>query len=231
MSFLLLQAGTAAVDSLNQVANMPTEETMSLLSLIVKGGYFMIPIVGLLVAAIYIFFERITVLRLASKDDPNFMSNIRDYVLSGNIESAKRLCENINTPLSRMIEKGVMRIGRPLKDIDAAVENVGKLEIYKLEKNVAAMATIAGAAPMIGFLGTVTGMIRAFYNMSKAGNNIDPGVLAGGIYEAMITTASGLVVGIIAYICYNILVTQIEKIVNKMEAQSIAFIDLLQEPV
>ncbi len=211
-------------------AAAPTEETLKLFELVLKGGWIMIPIGLMLIGTVYIFIERFVLISKSSKEDPNFMNHIRDYVKSGNIQAATNLCEITDTPISRMVEKGIQRIGRPLKDIDAAVENVGKLEIYKLEKNVSLLATFAGAAPMIGFLGTVTGMITAFYNMSKAGNNINPSVLSGGIYEAMVTTAAGLLVGIVAYLAYNYIVGMIEKVIYKLEARSIAFIDLLQEP-
>jgi len=210
--------------------DMPTEEKLNLLSLMTKGGYFMIPLVILSIIAVYIFIERYQKIRKARKEDPAFMNQLRDHVVSGNIHSAQDLCKNTDHPLARMLSKGVLRIGRPLKDIEASVENVGKIEIGKLETNMSALATIAGAAPMIGFLGTVTGMIKAFYNMSKAGNNIDPALLSGGIYEAMVTTAAGLIVGIMAYIGYNILVAMIEKVIHNLETRSIEFIDLLQEP-
>lgn len=208
----------------------PTEEKLNLIELLFKGGLFMIPLVLLSIMAVYIFVERYTTIKKARKEDSQFMNLIKDFVASGNIHSAQDLCNKTDHPLARMMGKGVMRIGRPLKDIETAVENVGKIEVGKLEKNLGTLATIAGAAPMIGFLGTVTGMIRAFYNMSKAGNNIDPGLLSGGIYEAMVTTAAGLVVGIIAYIGYNLLVSMIDKVVHNLEARTVEFLDLLQEP-
>lgn len=224
---LLLQITENAV---GQLMTEPTEEKMSLFSMVLKGGFFMIPLAILSVMAVYIFFERYSTIRKARREDPAFMNMIRDFVASGNIHAAQDLCNKTDQPLARMLAKGVMRIGRPLKDIETSVENVGKIEIGKLEKNMGTLATIAGAAPMIGFLGTVTGMIRAFYNMSKAGNNIDPAVLSGGIYEAMLTTAAGLIVGIIAYIGYNLLVSMIDKVVHTVEARSVEFLDLLQEP-
>jgi len=208
----------------------PTEERLNLLELVFKGGFFMIPLVLLSFVAVYIFVERYLTIKKARKEDTQFMNLIKDFVASGNIHSAQDLCNKTDHPLARMMAKGVMRIGRPLKDIETAVENVGKIEVGKLEKNMGTLATIAGAAPMIGFLGTVTGMITAFYNMSKAGNNIDPGLLSGGIYEAMITTAAGLVVGIIAFIGYNFLVSMIDKVVHNLETRSVEFLDLLQEP-
>lgn len=205
-------------------------KSISLFQILMKGGVFLIPILILSFVAIYIFVERYLSIRKASQTDPDFMDHIRDYVSNGNIEAAKELCRQNDTPIARMIEKGLMRIGKPLKGIEVAIENVGKLEVYKLEKGLSTVATISGAAPMLGFLGTVTGMIRAFFNLSKAGNNIDVGLLSGGIYEALITTAVGLAVGIIAYIGYNILVTMVDKAVHKMEATSVEFVDLLQEP-
>lgn len=205
-------------------------KSISLLQILLKGGIFLIPIIILSFVAIYIFVERYLSIRKASQTESDFMDNIRDYVSNGNIEAAKELCRQNDTPISRMIEKGLMRIGKPLKGIEVAIENVGKLEVYKLEKGLSTLATISGAAPMLGFLGTVTGMIRAFFNLANAGNNIDVGLLSGGIYEALITTAVGLAVGIIAYIGYNLLVTMVDKAVHKMEATSVEFVDLLQEP-
>ncbi len=204
-------------------------EKTTLVDLALKGGVIMIPIAVLFVLSIYLFIERWLTIRKASRVDKNFMRNIRDYVVTGNVEAARMLCKNTDTPIARMIEKGVLRIGKPLKNIEVAIENVGKLEIYKMEKNLATMATISGAAPMIGFLGTVTGMIRAFFQMAS-NDNVVASDLAGGIYEAMITTAAGLAVGIIAYIGYNLLVALVEKVVYNMEATSVEFMDLLQEP-
>lgn len=222
MSFLLqIPADTAAVSG--------TMVKTSIVDLLMKGGIVLIPIALMLIAALFIFFERWLTIQKASKVDKNFMLNIRDYVTSGNVEAARMLCKNTDTPIARMIEKGVIRIGKPLKNIEVAIENVGKLEIYKMEKNLATLATISGAAPMIGFLGTVTGMIRAFFELAS-NDNVVASDLAGGIYEAMITTAAGLTVGIVAYISYNLLVALVEKVVHNMEATSVEFMDLLQEP-
>ena len=215
------------------VDTVATEEgsiKLSIMELLLKGGWIMIPIAILGIAAVYIFIERYLTIKNASKVDKNFMNKIKDMVVDGNIDGAKNLCESNDTPIARMVRKGLAGIGRPMSDISASIENTGSLEVFKLEKNLATIATISGAAPMIGFLGTVTGMIRAFYELSVAGNNIDPGMLAGGIYEAMVTTASGLAVGIVAYIGYNYLSSMIEKVVFKMEGTTIEFIDLLQEP-
>ena len=211
----------------------PGEETQSLLDLIAKGGPLGIIIVAILILlsfiAFYIFIERWLTIKRAGKIDQHFMNNIRASVQSGNITSARALCTNSESPAARMIEKGLQRIGKPLRDIDAAIENVGNLELFKLEKNLSTLASIAGAAPMIGFFGTVTGMIIAFYRMATE-QNVTPDVLAGGIYQALITTAFGLFIGILAFIGYNILVASVEKVVYKMERTTVEFMDLLQEP-
>ncbi len=178
----------------------------------------------------YIFVERFLVISRATRLTHNFMNNIRDFIYDGKVDSAISLCKNADTPLSRMIEKGLKRLGKPLNDINSAIENVGKLEVSKLEKNIAALATVAGAAPMIGFLGTVIGMVKAFYDMSMAGNNIDIALLSTGIYQAMVTTIGGLIVGIIAYVFYNILVARVEKVVFLLEARATEFMDVLHEP-
>jgi biopolymer transport protein ExbB len=207
--------------------------SQSFLDVIVQGGPLGILIVLVLillsVIALYIFVERYLTIKRAAKVDENFMNNIRANVGAGNIQAARALCQNTDSPVARMVEKGLMRIGKPLRDIDAAIENVGNLEIFKLEKNLSTLASIAGAAPMIGFFGTVTGMIMAFYEMSTA-QNITPDVLAGGIYQALITTAFGLFIGILAFVGYNILVANVEKVVFKMERSTVEFMDLLQEP-
>lgn len=208
----------------------PAQESLKLFGLIMKGGFILIPIGILSIIAVYIFFDRFMAIKKASQVDNKFMLNIKDFVTNGNIEAAKSMARNTDSPIARMVEKGLMRIGRPLNDITTSIENVGRLEIYKLENKLSTLATISGAAPMLGFLGTVTGMIRAFYNIANAGNNINPGMLAGGIYEAMVTTAAGLAVGIVAYVCYNYLISMVEKVVHQMEATTVEFIDLLQEP-
>jgi len=209
------------------------EESQNLIDIIVLGGPIGIAIVLILlllsVAAVAIFVERWLTIQKAGKFDQNFMNNIRMAVSSGNIEGAKALCKATDSPMSRMLEKGLMRIGKPLKDIDAAIENVGNLEVFKLEKNLSTLASISGAAPMVGFLGTVTGMILAFYKMASE-QNVTPDVLAGGIYQALITTAFGLVIGIFAFVGYNLLVAKVDKVVFLMEKTTIDFMDLLQEP-
>ena len=181
------------------------------------------------VIGLYIFFERYATIKKASKIDESFMNNIRRSVASGSIESAKALCQTTDSPVARMMEKGLMRIGKPLRDIDAAIENVGNLEIFRLEKNLSTLASIAGAAPMIGFFGTVTGMIIAFHQMATE-QNVTPDVLAGGIFQALLTTAFGLLIGIFAFIGYNVLVANVETVVFKMERSTTEFMDLLQEP-
>lgn len=207
------------------------EATLQFWDLALKGGWIMIPILILSILTVYIFFERYFAISQASKTDLNFMNKIKDYIHDDKIESAQTLCQSIDSPVARMIDKGIQRIGRPLDDITAAIENVGKLEISKLEKGLPILATSAGAAPMIGFLGTVMGMIRAFYDMANAGSNIDITLLSNGIYTAMVTTVAGLIVGIISYIAYNILVAKVEKVVYQLELNTTEFMDLLNEPV
>jgi len=218
-------------DEMLSALDTPSQVSMSLWDLAMKGGLLMIPLGALSIVAVYIFTERYFAIRKASQPDENFMNRIKDYIHDGKIESALALCRSTNSPIANMIEKGIQRIGRPLNDINTAIENVGRLEVFKLERGLPALATVAGGAPMLGFLGTVTGMIRAFYDMSMAGNNIDIEILSAGIYEAMVTTVAGLSVGIIAYFAYNILVSNVEKVVNGLEAHTVEFMDLLNEPV
>jgi biopolymer transport protein ExbB len=205
--------------------------SISFVDLAIKGGWVMIPILLLSFIAIYIFSERYYVITRANKDDMNFMNRIKDYIYDGKVDAALALCRSSEGPAARMVEKGINRLGRPLNDVNTAIENVGKLEIYKLERGIPMLATVAGAAPMIGFLGTVIGMIQAFYDMSNAGNNIDVSMLSNGIYTALVTTVAGLIVGIVAYIAYNSLVVKVEKVVFKLEATSTEFMDILNEPV
>jgi len=206
------------------------EITLPIIDLVIKGGWIMAILGVLSVITVYIFIERYFVIGRASREDKNFMNNIRSFIVGGKLDAAKALCINNNSPIGRMISKGLARLGKPLNDINAAIETVGKLEVSRLEKNVAGLATIAGAAPMLGFLGTVIGMIRAFYDMSMAGNNINIELLSNGIYQAMITTVGGLIVGITAYIFYNILVARIEKVVYILEIRTSEFMDVLHEP-
>jgi biopolymer transport protein ExbB len=226
----LLQTGIADSTALATAANM--QDSMSLFDLAVKGGWIMIVLAFLSLAAVYIFVERWLAIKNASQIDVHFMNNIKENIHDGKIKSAITLCQRNNSPVARMIEKGVERIGRPLNDIQTSVENVGSLEVARLEKGMPILASISGGAPMIGFLGTVIGMVQAFYEMSKAGgNNIQISMLAGGIYTAMITTIGGLIVGIFAYFAYNYLVTRINHVVYSMESKTIEFMDLLNEPI
>lgn len=211
-----------------------TEKTLSIMELLMNGGLggqiIIAVLFVLLFVAVYIYFERLFAVQAASKVDRNFMNQIRDHVASGNIQGAKMLCAQQNTPVSRLTEKGISRIGSPLEDINTAIENAGRLEVYKLEKNVGILATIAGAAPMIGFLGTVIGMVLAFHQLATSSGQAEMGSLAEGIYTAMTTTVAGLIVGIIAYIGYNHLVVKTDKVVHQMEANAVDFLDLLNEP-
>jgi biopolymer transport protein ExbB len=218
-------------DSINTAVAEAGVLKLSYWELAIKGGWIMIPIAILSVIAVYIFIERFFAIKKASQTDINFMNKIKDYIHDDKIDSALALCQSTNSPVARMIEKGLQRIGRPLNDINAAIETIGNLEISTLEKSLPALATVSGAAPMIGFLGTVMGMIRAFYDMSNAGNNIDVSLLSNGIYTAMVTTVAGLMVGILAYLAYNILVAKVEKVVFQLEANTSEFMDLLNEPV
>jgi len=203
--------------------------TVSVFDLLLKGGFMMIPIFILFIISIYILFEKILVLKKESRNTKGFNKEIKERVSQGDINGAKLICQDTNTPSSRMILKGLTRIDRNLKSIEASIENVGKIEVYNLEKNLSLLATISGAAPMMGFLGTVTGMIQAFISIAQEEGAVSPKLLSSGIYEAMITTASGLFVGIIAYLSYNYLVAKVEKLVHNMEYSSIEFLDLLQE--
>ncbi len=231
MLFNVLLQITGQEPVANALEAAPKEISMPLWELTLKGGWIMIPIAVLSILAVYIFVERFFAIRKAAKTDENFMNRIKDYIHDGKIDSAAALCQSTDSPIARMIEKGIQRIGRPLSDINEAIENVGRLEVFKLERGLPALATAAGGAPMLGFLGTVTGMVKAFYDMSMAGNNIDIGILSSGIYEAMVTTVAGLLVGIVAYFAYNILVADVEKVVNNLEAHTTEFMDLLNEPV
>lgn len=224
----ILQITTSSsADSLSVAAG---QDSMALIGLIFQGGYMMIPIFLLSFVAVYVYVERIRTIGRAAKTPIGFMENIKRLVADSDLSGAKLLCQQSDTPIGRMIGKGLSRIGSPLKNIEVSIENVGKIEIYNLEKNLSLLATISGAAPMIGFLGTVTGMIRAFISIAQEEGAVSPKLLSAGIYEAMLTTAAGLFVGIIAYLGYNYLVTRVQKVVHHMEYTSIDFIDLLQEP-
>ncbi|MDG1806030.1 MotA/TolQ/ExbB proton channel family protein [Flavicella sp.] len=211
------------------------EKTLSIYKLIMEGGVggqiIIAILLVLLAVTLYIYFERFFAIKAASKIDKDFMNQIKDHVANGNLEAAKSLCANVETPVASLIETGISRIGKPLEDINTAIENTGKLEVYKLETNVSVVATIAGAAPMIGFLGTVIGMIISIHEIANAGGQIDIKLLADGLYTAMTTTVGGLIVGIISYITYNHLVVKTDKVVYQMEAKTVEFMDLLNEPV
>ncbi len=224
----LLQASTEVVAQ--EVAVAAEELNFSVWGMAVKGGWLMIVLLILSILAIYIFGQKWWAIKKASNFDKNFMDDIHDMIHDGKITSAIELCKRNDSPIARLIEKGIERIGRPLSDIQAAVENTGNVEVARLEKNLPLLATIAGGAPMIGFLGTVMGMIQAFFNMSQAGNNIDITLLSSGIYTAMVTTVGGLFVGIIAYFGYNYLTSKISDLAFKMESTTIEFMDMLHEP-
>ena len=231
MLFVLLQNVTSSsLDSLSS-AMAAKDVPVSYIELAVKGGWVMIPIAILSMIAIYVFIERFLSLRNAARIDQNFMNRIKDYIHDGKVDSALALCQSTNNPLARMIEKGVNRIGRPLNDINTAIQNIGQVEIYKLEKGLAILASCAGGAPMLGFFGTVLGMVKTFMDMSSAGNSLDIGILSNGIYIALITTVGGLMVGIPSFFAYNYLVARVEELVNRLEAYSMEFMDLLNEPV
>ena len=224
MLFPFLQTAVDAVEA------VPVQEELSfsLISMAAKGGWLMLVLLALSIVAIYIFGKKWWAIRQAGKIDKNFIKDVDNYLAEGKVRSARALCRRSDTPIARMIEKGVERIDKPLADIRIAVENVANVEVAKLEKGLPVLATIAGGAPMIGFLGTVMGMVQAFFNMAQAGNNIDITLLSGGIYTAMITTVGGLIVGILAYFGYNFLTAQVTSLVAKMEASSIEFLDAAQ---
>jgi biopolymer transport protein ExbB len=222
-------------DGLTEVITTATtpevqEIKMNVLELALKGGWLMIPIVLLLFVAMATFIERALVISKAGREDLTFMNRIKDYIHEGKINSALNLCKSENTPYSRMVEKGISRLGRPMNDILVAIENEGNIEVSKLEKGFIWVATTAGGAPMLGFLGTVTGMVRAFFDMANAGSNVDITLLSSGIYEALVTTVAGLIVGIIALFAYNYLVSRVSGVITKMETRSMEFMDLLNEP-
>ncbi|HPW97643.1 MAG TPA: MotA/TolQ/ExbB proton channel family protein [Flavobacterium sp.] len=230
---LFLQADTLSVakDALTDAA--PVEQTLSIWELITSGGLagqiIMVALFVMLFFAIYLYLERLMAVSAASKIDNNFMMQIKDHISNGRLDAAKMLCASTNSPVARLIQKGISRIGNRLEDINTAIENAGKLEVYKLEKNVSMLATISGAGPMTGFLGTVVGMIMAFHKMASGGGQIEVGALAEGIYTAMTTTVVGLIVGLIAYMGYNHLVVRTDKVVNQMELNAVEFLDLLNE--
>jgi len=231
---LLLQAIDTAhrvVDSLNKAVQpgATPQQELRIGDLLVKGGWVMIPIGILAVLGLVIFFERYLTIRKAAQDESNLMSQVRSSILTGKLDSAIAICKNSNSPLGRMLAKGLLRIGRPIKDIEGAIENIGKLEVSKLEKNIAILGIVAGIAPMFGFLGTIIGVIKIFFDISTT-DNYSLSTISGGLYVKMITSAAGLVVGLIAYVLYNILNIMVDKVILKLETDSIEFIDLLEEP-
>ena len=230
MNLLTILLQTNVADTAAKIAEgVKSESSMSLWDLTMKGGWLMIPIVFMAVVAVYIFFERYFAIKKAAQFENNFIDRIRDYIHEGKIDAAMNLCRSTDRPVARMIEKGIKRLGRPIKEIEDAIEIVGKFEVYNLEKNLVILGVIAGIAPMFGFIGTIAGVIRIFYNISLA-DNISIGIIAGGLYEKMVCSAAGLLVGIVAFIFYHWLNVMIEKVVHKLEFNSMNFIDLLQEP-
>jgi len=231
----LLQVTADTVKQLTDTANVANQavaaapQELHFFDLLIKGGWVMIPLALLAFAGLVIFVERYITIRKASKSETNLMLQIKQYIHDGRLENAIALCRNTNSPLGRMLEKGLRRIGRPIKDIEAAIENVGKLEVSKLEKNISILGIIAGIAPMLGFVGTIVGVITIFHDVSIKGA-IEIGTISGGLYTKMITSASGLIVGIISYVLYHILNAMVERIILRMETDALEFIDLLEEP-
>lgn len=230
---LLLQVDSLlpAVDTVTTAAGQTVQEAQELrfIDLLIKGGWVMVPLAILFFLGLVIFIERYLTIRKASKNESNLTQQVKQSVLAGKLDTAVAICRNSNTPLGRMLQKGLLRIGRPIKDIEGAIENVGKLEVSKLEKNISILGIVAGIAPMLGFIGTISGVIRIFYNISLA-DNISIGIIAGGLYEKMITSAAGLMIGVIAYIGYHILNIMVDRVILKMETDAVEFIDLLEEP-
>ena len=219
-------------DTLNQIAanvNSAISSADTPFKLLTMGGWLMIPLFALLLIAIFFFTERLIAIRKAGSLDQNFMNHIRDHIVSGNVSAARSFAKNTNNPVARIIDKGIQRIGKPIDIIEDSMENVGKLELYNLEKNLSVLSLVYGIAPMLGFLGTIIGMLQLFYNINSTGE-FTPASIAGGIYTKMITSATGLIIGMLAYIAYNFLNSQIAKVTNKMEASAAEFMDILQEP-
>lgn len=238
LNMTLQVAGDTLVNAMPDLSNgaavtttvADTMERLSVWELAMKGGWIMVVLLLLSLLALYIFVERLLLLKSMARKDPDFTSKIRDYIREGKIQSAIDLCRSKKTPGARMIEKGIQRLGRPIGDIQMAVENVGNIEVAKLEKRLPALATIASGAPMIGFLGTVTGMIKAFFNMASTGSSVDISLLSSGIYEALVTTVGGLIVGILALFAYNYLIAKVDEVITKSEQETLEFMDLINEP-
>jgi biopolymer transport protein ExbB len=229
--FLQVTNPATATDTLQKATTAAATggQTMNMMDMLANGGPLMIPLGLLFVLAVFFFFERLIAISKASKVDANFMYMIRDNVISGNVSAARSLAKNTSNPVARIIDKGLQRIGKPIEAIERSMENVGKLEVYKMERNLSVLSLVYGIAPMFGFLGTIFGMLQLFYNINASGE-FTPAQIAGGIYTKMITSASGLIIGLLAYVGYNFLNAQIDKTVNKMEAASAEFLDILQEP-
>jgi len=223
---ILLQADTA-IKNAGDIANAPVEK-ISLFKLLSEGGAIMIPLLLCSLLLVYVFVERLMAIRKASKGDPQFMVRIREYVTSGNLQAAKSLCKSTDTPIARIVDKGISRIGKPIDHIEKSMESTGKLEVYQMEKNLSILSTLAGIAPMFGFLGTIAGMIILFFNVQHQGFSLE--AIAGGIYTKMVTSAVGLIIGLLAYVAHSYLNAQINKNVNRIEAASVEFLDILQEP-
>lgn len=231
----ITQTAGSVADSATSAVTMPVqapvqEQSISLWEMAEKGGPILIPIAILSIAAIYIFFERYFTIKKFSKIDKNFMNQVRDHVVNGNVDAARSLCKNTQTPVARMVEKGLMRLGKPVKEIEGAIENVGRLEIFKMEKNLNLLSSISGLAPMFGFLGTIFGVIKIFYQIAQQ-NSLEINTISGGLYVKMISSAAGLLVGMVAYTAYHYLQHMIDRVINKMEVNAVEFIDLLEEPV
>ena len=242
LSFVLLQGGVVNPnDTLKSVVNTvvsqpttttlsePTSATLSLFDLIMKGGWVMVPIAIILLIAIYVFFERLFAIMRSGRHDRNFMNNIKDFIVNGNIDAARAFCKSNPSPQARIVEKGISRLGKPIHEIEEAMEGVGRLEVYKLEKNLTILSIVGRVAPMLGFIGTIIGVINIFYKISLA-KQVEIDVISEGLYQKMITSASGLAIGVFAFICYHMLTIMVDKIVNRMETASVEFVDLLHQP-
>ena len=225
----LLQAVIDSTTAISSVTDSNQDGKISLIELLILGGWIMIPLALLFVVTIFVFFERWIAIRKASNIEGNFMNIIRDHIMSGNVGAARSFAKNTNNPVARIIDKGIQRIGKPIDSIEKSMENVGKLELYNMERNLSILSLIAGIAPMFGFLGTIIGMFQLFYSLA-AGNDFNIQTMANGIYTKMITSAAGLIIGLLAYVAHNFLTTQVDKTAYKMEASSAEFIDILQEP-
>ncbi|MBQ0120299.1 MAG: MotA/TolQ/ExbB proton channel family protein [Bacteroidales bacterium] len=232
LNLILAQAANAGAAQVaeNSAAATDAQNAINWFDLTMAGGWLMVPLALLAVVSIYIFFERTFAINAASRDNGDFMEKVKNLIKRGDMESALKVCKETNTPAARMIEKGVSRIGRPMNDVLVAIENVGNMEIAKLEKGFSWLATTAAGAPMIGFLGTVTGMVQAFFQLASAGAQSNVTILAGGIYQALMTTVGGLIVGILALFAYNFLTSRVNKVMNKLEGKTMEFMDILNEP-